>query len=270
AVKAKLAQSLGMPAYEKDAFYRAIAEPERFEQAFWLLAQLGTNLWLHDRAIAPTRPPLESVFWQGAALMLAEKLGYPEIRKERVQIAQGYKPWTDTLPYTERLLAREYVKALLRRLMENDPSERRLVEITRQQSESGIVESAEKSAQSVQSVQMNSESDGQMDSYPPTTAQSVHHPPTENEFKSGDLGGLGGLDGCFSDSTKTLSPPDAPLDEAERLRQVIRDWMTTHEPFPITINGRRIPASFWGYAVKHASLAQLQEWVAQLPAQSRR
>lgn len=121
AVKAKLAQSLGMPAYEKDAFYRATADPECFGYAFWLLARLGTNGWLYDLSVLPTPPPLHSVFWQGAALMLAEKLGYPEIREERVQIAKGYIPWTHTLRYTERWLAREYVNALLRRLMENDP-----------------------------------------------------------------------------------------------------------------------------------------------------
>lgn len=157
--------------------------------------------------------------------------------------------------------------------VEQERGERRLKRIVKRSlptASSRLEKTEEQGVKGVKGVGVNSEKAsegvGKVSEGVSKVSEGVGKVSEQSEFKSDGYDTLDTFDTFFSDSTHTESPTDAPLDEAERLRQVIRDWMTTHEPFPITINGRRIAKSLWGYAVKHATLAQLQEWVAQLPA----
>lgn len=96
--------------------------------------------------------------------------------------------------------------------------------------------------------------------------------PPENEFKTGVLDDSDDSDDSLQVSlqktppeTSTQQPPsEPPRDETEQLRQYIRQWMETHEPFGVRIGNTPIPASLWKHAVKYANLEQLREWAAQL------
>lgn len=109
-----------------------------------------------------------------------------------------------------------------------------------------------------------------------TDASFPIQPLHENHEETGETGETGTLhntlvqpapNNLFATPSEPPTPsPTPPTDETEQLRQHIRQWMETHELFPIQLTGIPvpIPPSGWKHVLKTARLERLREWAAQL------
>jgi len=87
-----------------------LRHPDALEGVVRLLGRLGTNVqayrWAKDC------PNLTPVLWHLLVLLIAERMGYPEVGEGVWHIARGYTPWAETIRHAERRQVLEWFKLL--------------------------------------------------------------------------------------------------------------------------------------------------------------
>lgn len=87
-----------------------LRHPDALEGVVRLLGRLGANVqayrWAKDC------PDLTPVLWHLLVLLIAERMGYPEVGEGVWHIARGSTPWTETIRHAERRQVLEWFKLL--------------------------------------------------------------------------------------------------------------------------------------------------------------